>query len=311
MKESKETYYDILGVTNWCTAEDIKRAYIDLCKNYHPDKLHPDTPEGAKKFIAERMTLINEAYEVLKDEYLRRRYDDSLISSKHNINDTTQPSNEEDYYYTDAKNNIDSLFSQHILEDAVRQLELEEKKFEIKFRKEISDIEIRYRKYLNNIKDHTPGRTEILDSSMRLEKSIKFGLVAFLGLWLVPLGNIFLIFGLLIISVAAIYLIQILTSPAYPTNYVKAVKAAKDNRDTEVIQFKSKIEARINHFLKIPIYSVNYDFVNKLSAVDRLLLVKALKQREETENAEKVLQSTVKVAAAIGLLAIFLGSVGN
>ncbi|MGL4884705.1 MAG: J domain-containing protein, partial [Waterburya sp.] len=46
MKESRETYYDILGVSQKATQLEIKKAYFNLCKNYHPDKLPFDMPDG-------------------------------------------------------------------------------------------------------------------------------------------------------------------------------------------------------------------------------------------------------------------------
>ena len=71
MAESKD-YYSILGVSKDATADDLKRAYRKLAKQYHPDAQH--TEEDKKKAEA-KFKEINEAYSVLSDENKRAQYD--------------------------------------------------------------------------------------------------------------------------------------------------------------------------------------------------------------------------------------------
>ncbi|MGK7344808.1 MAG: DnaJ C-terminal domain-containing protein [Candidatus Nitrospinota bacterium M3_3B_026] len=62
-------YYDILGVDRNATVEQIKKAYKNLAKRYHPDR-NPDDKQAEEKFKE-----ISEAYAVLSDKEKRAQYD--------------------------------------------------------------------------------------------------------------------------------------------------------------------------------------------------------------------------------------------
>ncbi len=62
-------YYDVLGVTNSATPDEIKKAYRKLAHQYHPDKNH-----GNKEFES-KFKEINNAYETLSDPQKRSNYD--------------------------------------------------------------------------------------------------------------------------------------------------------------------------------------------------------------------------------------------
>ncbi|XP_014483147.1 PREDICTED: protein tumorous imaginal discs, mitochondrial-like isoform X2 [Dinoponera quadriceps] len=65
----KRNYYEILGVSKNASAKDIKKAYYQLAKKYHPDTNKGD-PDSSKKFQE-----VSEAYEVLSDDTKRKEYD--------------------------------------------------------------------------------------------------------------------------------------------------------------------------------------------------------------------------------------------
>ena len=62
-------YYKTLGVTKSSSKDEIKKAYRDLARKYHPD-MNPDNKDAEEKFKE-----IQEAYEVLHDDQKRQQYD--------------------------------------------------------------------------------------------------------------------------------------------------------------------------------------------------------------------------------------------
>jgi molecular chaperone DnaJ len=62
-------YYNILGVSEKANAEEIKKAYRQMAKKYHPDANPGD------KTAEERFKEVSEAYDVLGDLKKRNKYD--------------------------------------------------------------------------------------------------------------------------------------------------------------------------------------------------------------------------------------------
>lgn len=63
---SKRDYYEVLGVSKNASADEIKKAFRRLAVKYHPDKDGGDETKFREA---------SEAYEVLKDQSRRQRYD--------------------------------------------------------------------------------------------------------------------------------------------------------------------------------------------------------------------------------------------
>ena len=66
----KRDYYEVLGVKKGASSKEVKKAYFQLAKKYHPD-VNKDNKDSA----AEKFAEVSEAYEVLSDDKKKQEYD--------------------------------------------------------------------------------------------------------------------------------------------------------------------------------------------------------------------------------------------
>ena len=69
MADNKRDYYEVLGLKKGASDDQIKKAYRQMAKKYHPD-LNPGDKKAEAAFKE-----VNEAYSVLSDPEKKARYD--------------------------------------------------------------------------------------------------------------------------------------------------------------------------------------------------------------------------------------------
>lgn len=145
--KNKTAYYEILGVMGSATQAQIKTAYYKQSFMYHPDR-NAGSDEATGRFSE-----ISEAYSVLGNIALRKKYDRGLLSSSDLIatagpsaKDTTRASSTK--LYTNTKRSVvggsgrvfdfDKFFKAHYSEQLQREREFRVRKAEVLKKKEES-----------------------------------------------------------------------------------------------------------------------------------------------------------------------------
>jgi len=118
--------YQILGVSRSATSDQIKKAYRELAKKYHPDA----NPQDAKAGI--RFKEVTDAYTILGDEESRKKYDTGGKDSKQTKDQQKQqakpPGSGPDLNSVDFSGGFESFFGFQPKSSEVNEEKLNKKK---------------------------------------------------------------------------------------------------------------------------------------------------------------------------------------
>lgn len=99
-------YYKTLGISEDATEEEIKKAYKEKARKYHPDNY--DSADPKKEEAEKKIRDVTEAYAVLSNSAKRRKYDLTRTSS------TTTTTGNSKQSHNPKPNNRDSIFKEHL-----------------------------------------------------------------------------------------------------------------------------------------------------------------------------------------------------
>lgn len=115
-KLSGVDHYQVLQVEKSASQAEIKKAYFNLARKYHPDLFDRDLPPDAKETVDDVFAQITRAFQTLTDEQEKERYDDELEASEYK---KETPEKTAQTKYLQAK----SLYRRQRYEDALVFLE--------------------------------------------------------------------------------------------------------------------------------------------------------------------------------------------
>ena len=116
-----DDYYSTLRVAKTASAADVKKAYLQMARENHPDRFAD--PEEKKEADA-RFQKITEAYNQLRDEKSRQEYDRELGREKHS------PEKEADLFFKNAELREQSKDYETALKFYYEAMRLQPKKLE-------------------------------------------------------------------------------------------------------------------------------------------------------------------------------------
>lgn len=86
------SYYDLFGLKDGYSRDDLKKAYYALSRRFHPDRFYRQDLGPLQARVEEVFAGINEGYRVLGDESERQKYDRERVGAKSSRRPPSPPS---------------------------------------------------------------------------------------------------------------------------------------------------------------------------------------------------------------------------
>ncbi len=74
LEMDSQNYFEVLGLTDKAKSKEIKKAFYDLSKLFHPDKITPGAPAEIVTLTNQIFAKLSKAYEMLSNEELKATY---------------------------------------------------------------------------------------------------------------------------------------------------------------------------------------------------------------------------------------------
>jgi curved DNA-binding protein CbpA len=112
------THYELLGLEPGVSAEEIKEAYREIARIFHPDSnFYDDIIEDTGPEDSDVFKAITAAYQVLINEEKRRKYDESLPKGLEDWGDSEESDRPRAYQASDIDSDTDDSQDEDIPEE--------------------------------------------------------------------------------------------------------------------------------------------------------------------------------------------------
>ena len=161
--------YEVLGVKQDATPQEIKKAYKNLALKLHPDKI------GNNLKALDQMKLVNEAYAILKNKNIREIYDEAEDWEKEaTVKDREKVwmeySKQVEEYYEEVRSYLEKKLTEMESEkNRLSKIEIELRKRESELIKRESDLE----KQVNVINQFGGKQKDLLEREKFIAKREK------------------------------------------------------------------------------------------------------------------------------------------
>lgn len=308
--QNKEDYYKILEISPDASFQEIKTAYRVLCKEYHPDKMPPGTPEKARKYIEERFKQLNEAYSTLSNPEERQKYDMSRYSDVASSQEVTSQR-------TTVNNDL-TVFDPEKMQQVAGRLEKLRKKIEAEYEKSLRQVDLSVKNQLQVLgynKEDWDRYTKKDLEGFTLEDKVKTSIfLLFIACFGLPFGVI----GWLWSGFCLLVCLGAFLNPTINKKTAQQIQEIKNKADADKFNAEKKRQheldnldkhqqQRVSFFKSIAIEKISEDYIAALSYEDQFYLLKAIQERKDAEKLGEYLKNAAGVVVGVGILAAIFG----
>jgi hypothetical protein len=302
-------YYELLGLSPQASKAEIKAAFLQQCKEYHPDKLPPGTPEKARRLVEEHFKKINEAYQILSEP--------------------NTPTPEPPQYR--------GIFNPHTMSSVSERLEHQRHEIQLEYKRHLDDIEQTIHRRLAALGLHEKDLKAITLQG-KISFILFYSVLALFSLsilqiisaiinqaWVNRTPFLSLILALVfLVALVGLFgagfmaikscLIPIVSQRVFnqaqqiKKEMQQALTNAKLKYEKNHSTWQQHLRAQIDFYKTVPIYTLTCDYVTTLDAEHQFFLLQALRERSDFGQLEASLRDVAQITISMGIMNMLFGS---
>lgn len=319
-----DDYYQLLGLSPRASKAEIKAAFLQLCKEYHPDKLPPGTPEKARHLVEEHFKKINEAYQVLSEQEAPPAFNPTAWQTEEEHPPQTPP------YYRD-------IFNPQKMNSVSERLERDRHEIELVYQRRLQDIHQTINQRMGALGIQTQ-HLHAMTGQGKASIVIFYGILSIVSLvimqgiliiirqaWINQHPALWLMLALLfLVALIGIFAFGFMTvkscfipvvsqaifnqSQQINKELKNATTKANLNRLEAEQRWQQHIRHQIDFYKTIPIYKLTPDYVATLDAEHQFFLLQALRERPDFGQLDQSLREVAQITISMGIMNMIFGA---